>query len=402
MVLVAVAFAAAAPPVPARGASESSLGGFQVSTTASAVQIFPSLPGFTVTDPPFRVDVPYTVATLASGPRSFARASLVWPGDLLAGLGTLMGQAGAPPGAVPNYPLFVEAASPDGTARLDPAPGATMRADASERGSAARAGVGVADVPGVVRIGSITSTSATSLEAGRAAGESLTTMHDVVIADGAVRIGTLQTTARAASDGVKGVSAGSVVIAGLRVLGTEVELPSGPQAAGELPGPVADSLAAAGISVRILGSEEQPGGAGVTRMTGGVLVTLALPDNPVQPASLHIALGVTAAAANASPAAGAGGDKGPGGDVSGGAHEPAPDLGPLPPSMVARFPVGVGPAVLPPPARIGPGALDGGAARPAYAFGGTPGTLVAGVLAGAALVAGRLRRTIYRLFSSVR
>jgi hypothetical protein len=58
--------------------------------------------------------------------------------------------------------------------------------------------------------------------------------------------------------------------------------------------------------------------------------------------------------------------------------------------------------VLPPPARIGPGALDGGAARPAYAFGGTPGTLVAGVLAGAALVAGRLRRTIYRLFSSVR
>src|SRR5688572_6482438 len=105
IVLLFVAVALVLPLLPAGGAEDTELAGYQGTSTAVVVRVFPSFPGLAVADPPFQADSPHTVATLSTGPATFARSSIVWPGDLLAHMGSIFQQAAPQLSFIPNYPV---------------------------------------------------------------------------------------------------------------------------------------------------------------------------------------------------------------------------------------------------------------------------------------------------------
>ena len=373
---------------PARAAAER-FSGYQGITGGTAISLIPSVPSLTVVAAPLQGNLALAYATLHTGGQGFARASTFYPGELVAGLGPLLGQVGLPV-ALPDYPVEANSREVDGERTNDPAPGIHMQAKGGAEESTAVSEVKAAGVPIALSVGSARTTSIATITSDTLKTTTVASASDIGLASGLVKIRSVQSTATALTDATRGGTSGGLEISGLEIGGMPATVDQngvhvGPSSTplGNPSAQVASLLSGAGVTMRVLESSSGPPGANATRTTGGLLVELPLPAaGPLPPGGrLAIIIGQTTASVLASPAL----------DYTGEVPPPSPENPALIIGSAARLP---GPALssgnlapidqtpatnpgqsLPRPARAASDPVATGFEAPqavAYSFGGVP------------------------------
>jgi hypothetical protein len=248
--------------VPATGGSggngtDTTLGGFQVTSTAAAVRTTYEQPNFPVpATPTFELNVGFTQSTYGTGPSGESLASVLWPGQVVAGFGgqlnteidpylqPLLG-ANTPNITLPPWPLQADSAYPaqpskPATSNQDSS-GMAMEAASSDTAGQASASFGNAgtDGPsalpsGFVTVQSMGSTSRADVESNTAVSSATSTMHGISIDNGLISIGAVTSTATATSDGATGKVDGTTTVAQASILGQPVTIgPDGITAIGQ-------------------------------------------------------------------------------------------------------------------------------------------------------------------------
>lgn len=189
-------------------AQDQDLGGYDLLANAAAVDVAYASPGLLpVGDTILQFAVPDATTTLVTGPIATSRSSVAWPGAILSDLGPVIKQTVPPeyqpPVLPPRYPVRAEAAHPAGpeSDTSEPAPGLRMHAVA--RGETVRADTSYTDLslPGVFEVGSVTSDATSRVVDGTALSEGHAVLDEVSLFGGLLRIGTLTSTSRATSNG---------------------------------------------------------------------------------------------------------------------------------------------------------------------------------------------------------
>lgn len=288
--MVAASFFEGAPS----GAQDAgTLGGYQGSASASGLHAFYNLGNILPTPPPVDLSVPDALATIASGPSTFARASVADPGDLLANPDVVLSLASAayPAGTLPPYPYRVSASSGTGSpsAEVSPVPGLAARVEVTDGGSRATATLPVVDAPAVATFGTVTATATTETDGSTVTVHSRTRTSGFNVV-GVIAIDSITTDLTATSTGGATKLSGGTTVAGATVLGMPVTIdgtgihPAG--ASDPVLGPVLQALTAtailglqqAGISVTLSAPVKIAGGSTGSLATAGLQVDLELSD----------------------------------------------------------------------------------------------------------------------------
>ena len=256
------------------------LGGFTGSAAASGLHALYNPVGLLPTGPPIDLGAPDALATIASGPSTFARAGVADPGDLLANPDALLAAASAdyPQGAIPAFPFRISASSGVGepVVESDPAPGLHARVQAEGGASAAEATLAGSELPAVVTVGSSASYADTVTDGATVTVHARSEFAGVDIL-GVVQIESIVTELTATSAGNGVTFTGATIVTGATVAGTPATIDEeGVRAAGidlssllgplgvdiTLPGPVAlegdntGQLASTGLRIDIEASRE--------------------------------------------------------------------------------------------------------------------------------------------------
>ena len=274
-------------------AAAATLGGYQGTAAASGLHALYNAGDVLPLPPPVDIGAPDALATIASGPSTFARASVADPGDLLANPDAILvlASAGYPAGSVPPYPFRVSAASGVGapTAEVAPAPGLDARVRADGTGSSAEATMPAVDAPAVATFGTL-SAAATTLTDGssvRVHARSRVSGFDVL---GIVGIQSITTDLVATSEGGDTKLTGGTTVAGATLLGQPITIDadgihggngSGSVLAGvigPLTGSLNDVLKAAGIKITLAGPVKLESGAAGQLTSVGLRIDLELSD----------------------------------------------------------------------------------------------------------------------------
>ena len=224
---------------------------------------------------PIDLSTPDALATIASGPSTFARASVADPGDLLANPDALLTlfSADYQQGTIPPYPFRVSASSGVGqpSAESNPAPGLNARVAADLTGSTATANMPGLSAPAVATAGSISSLATTITD-----GTTVTIRARTVVQDfdllGIIKIASLVTDVSATSDGEKTEVSGGTVVSGATVQGQGVTI----DAAG-VHAPNRDlnqQLRAAGIQITLAGPVAEEGETAGQLTAAGLRIVL--------------------------------------------------------------------------------------------------------------------------------
>ena len=216
------------------GAQEDSaeLGGFGMLARSTGIRIFYDSEKSPNPYPPtFEGTIPEVVASYEAGVgRAFA--SIIWPGPLLGNLGNVAPLL-LPPGPITeiakglNWPLRAESTSsdPEPEHTLEVAPGSGMRTYADDRRAEAEGSFESYGTPGVISVGTITSTSTNRIEAGKVVAEAVSAVEDIAIGPGGlITIESVKSTAIASSDGKQGTSDAHTTISGVKVAGMPATL----------------------------------------------------------------------------------------------------------------------------------------------------------------------------------
>jgi hypothetical protein len=271
--------------------------------------------GLTANAPGFAVEglyrdvaftVPETTSTLSTGGVGAALATIAWPGPILGNLGTtiLVLSDQAPPQVTAlNDPVRAEARS-GGTQKSSYTrlPGTDLEAAATTDTVTASSHTGSQQLP-VGTVGSFSGDTQTSLAStAQARGTARGLVHDVALAGGVIRIGSVTSTAEATTDGVRADGKGTTTVTGMTVAGVPVTVDEdGLHVAGQgtplATQAVTDAVKALGLTAVLT----QPR---VTKSTGSVSVTAgALVLMYSQGASTYaVTLGRSAVGLTASPA----------------------------------------------------------------------------------------------------
>ena len=225
--LVIVAFllgAVASPTAGAQTAGEepdvSQFGGYIVSSRSNGFQVTYDSPGLLPTGSPiFQLSVPEAVATLNSGPVGYALASFVYPGPLVADLGSALAASGQETG-IPPYPVRAEAFFPSGpTEARQGEQGTEMVATTAFGDSRARSSFGGLDFAPAAFVGAARSASQSVIEGDQVVSRTRTAISDVVLFGGIINIDSVITDIVATSNGTESASAGGTKVSGVTVLG---------------------------------------------------------------------------------------------------------------------------------------------------------------------------------------
>jgi hypothetical protein len=410
--LIVASVVGSAGRVPRHAEAEASFGTFALSATAAGVNVTEDRAD-AVAHPEGQAAIPWTSASLSAGPVAYGLSTIAWPGALAGNAGKLSNVAlpsavgGVPlPDAVrqvildnastADYPIRAEAqngSTPDSSYGV---PGTTLKAHADDAKVTADAAVNGADQSGAATYGNMTSHAATTL-ADTGVSEASSLVQDVVLADGAVKIASVRSTAKAVTDGAKATTEGSTIVTNLEVAGQkayvdEKGVHSGEQGQSvnavseQLLGQALDGL---GIDMFLSAPRKEIEGAKGTFDAGSLIVTWHPPSE--QAPTFVWALGGARVSVDAEP----GFDVGVPtvGDVDTGGLGAA-DLGPVAPAGDA-----LGPAAVP---DVGAPSVSSGGATPSAApspagdtaalvpvsavFDGNPASWVLAALAAAGLV----------------
>ena len=166
-VVVAAASVALAPATAGAQTSDAALGGYQGTAAGSGIQVDYTPQGLLPLPSLIDIGSPDAVATISSGPSTFAQASILDPGDLLYNPDALLTLFSSqyPSGTVPAYPYRISANSGFGepSSESTPAPGLTATVRAEPTGSTARAAAPAAKAPPLIDIGSASALATTKI-----------------------------------------------------------------------------------------------------------------------------------------------------------------------------------------------------------------------------------------------
>ena len=285
------------------------LGGYQTSGSGVVFSAFPTLPAFTVVQAPVEGTVALSVANLAAGGQAFARSSMLWPGDVLGGIGSLLGVAAPTPFPIPNWPIRAEAHEYTGPSQDSSIPGIRMLAFGSTTKSEALADVGALVLPALLSVAAASSHTVSTQGPDKAATTVDVSVHGINIANGQVVIDTFKATSATASDGVKPTGKGTAVVTGLVIGGTPASIDAGGIHANGQGGPggdpnkqINDALAASGIHLALTPGDVTTSGGTAEATAPALLITLPIPAaGPIPAGFFTIELGATHAKSAASP-----------------------------------------------------------------------------------------------------
>jgi hypothetical protein len=212
---------AQAPP-PAR-----TLVGIQGSAAATVLRAMYNPEGLLPLGTILELGIPDALATISSGPATFARAAAADPGDLLANPDALLQASGQAPGTLPAWPFRVSASSGVGapTAELSPAPGIDTRVSADAAGSSALATMPAFRAPAVLTAGSAASTATTSTDGATVTVRARSELTGLDLL-GLLRIESVVTELTAVTDGTTTTTSGGTVVTGATLAGQPVTIDS--------------------------------------------------------------------------------------------------------------------------------------------------------------------------------
>jgi hypothetical protein len=241
-------------------ASSSALGGFEGTAASSGLYAFYNPEGAIPLGPLVSVGVPDALATISSGPATFARAAAADPGDIVANPDALLTLASGdyPQGTIPPYPYRATATSGFGepSSEANPAPGLSARAEATDTGSSARATLPRTDAPAVATFGSVVASSTTSTADGKVTVHVRSSMSDFKLLK-VLSIDSIVTDLTATTDEGKVKLTGGTSVSGASFNGQPVTI----DGSGVKPAPVNDVLKSAGVRITLAGPVQQGGDA---------------------------------------------------------------------------------------------------------------------------------------------
>jgi hypothetical protein len=279
---------------PAAAQAAPALGGVQGRASASGVYAVYAPIGLLPISPLAEVGAPDALATIASG-TTFARASILDPGDLLANPDAVLALLSPqyPAGSLPAYPFRISATTGIGppTAESNPAPGMHARVGVDASGSTALASMPAVDAPAVARFGSINTLATTRTDGGSVTVTARTEVSGINVL-GMIVIDTLVSEVSATSTGAETTLTGGTTITGASLFGQSITIdadgihvgaPTNPDPllGGLLRGitqSLADLLVQAGIKVSAVGPVELSGGTSGQLAATGMRIDLELSE----------------------------------------------------------------------------------------------------------------------------
>jgi hypothetical protein len=272
------------------------LGGVQGRAATAGIYAIYAPVGLLPISPLAEIGAPDALATIASGPSTFARASVLDPGDILANPDAVLALASPdyPAGTLPPYPYRVSATSGVGapTAESNPAPGLNARVAVDPTGSMARANFPRFDAPAVATLGAITSTATTKNDGSTATVTARTVVNDLNVL-GMLVIDSIVTDVKATSTGADTLLEGGTTVTGASLLGRPVRIdaagihtddpsePREPILGRLLTGSLNELLARAGIRVSLAGPIEAAGGTSGQLASTGLRIDFELSEQTV-------------------------------------------------------------------------------------------------------------------------
>jgi hypothetical protein len=227
IVLALVACACLLQGGEAGGARAAGLGGYKGSAQADGVHAFYNPQGVLPLPPFVDIGAPDALATITSGPSTFARAGVLDPGDLLANPDPLLVAASSDnkSGTIPSYPYRIIATSGYGApySESTPAPGLDARVFADTKGSTAEATTAQAVAPAIVTFGSMTSTATTTTDGSTVTVHARSYIGGINVL-GILTIDSLVTDLTAKTTGGAPVFEGTTTLEGAKVLGQAVSI----------------------------------------------------------------------------------------------------------------------------------------------------------------------------------
>ena len=271
------------PAAQAQSEPRSTLAGVQGKALASGVAVAYRPENLLPIASPIDLSSPDALATIASGPSTFARASVADPGDLVANPDALLTLFSGDweQGTIPPYPFRVSASSGVGepSAESNPAPGLNARVAADVNGSTATATMPGLAAPAIATAGSISSLATTATDGATVTVRARTVVQDFDLL-GVVTIDSLVTDVSAKSDGEKTEVSGGTVVTGAAVQGEPVTIDAnGVHGANR---DLNQQLVAAGISITLAGPVAQEGETAGQLTAAGLRIVLdSQPASPV-------------------------------------------------------------------------------------------------------------------------
>jgi hypothetical protein len=294
----------------------SSFGAYKLEAHGEGITFTYDSPGLIpgTPSPIFAASFPESLANIDSGPSSYALASLVYPGPLVADLPTVLALGGVPnASSIPSYPVRAQAFYPAGPTEADEQIGPGRQSvSTSEDRAKATTNYGAAQLPGIVNVGQITSTVDNTLDSGSVVSRTRVELSGVDLFAGLMHMESIATDLVATSDTTQATTEGTTTVSGLSFLGLPATVdasgvhftsppgndsappPTGPlspvgaglQPAGDGLTQVMTSaigagntdanqlLAAAGLEMKLLEPSETNNGSDASRMASGLLITL--------------------------------------------------------------------------------------------------------------------------------
>jgi hypothetical protein len=267
-------------PAPAR-AADTTLGGFRGTAAANGLHAYYEPKGILPIAPPVDLGSPDVLTSIATGPNTFARASVADPGDLLANPDALftLFSSDYPSGTIPPYPYRITASSSLGqpTAESNPAPGLTARVEATSTGSHARAAMPGAVTPAIATIESSVSEAWTETDGATVTIRSLTRTEGFDLL-GMLKIDSIVTDLKATSAGVGTKLSGRTRVSGASFLGQPVTIDGSGIHMDDNDADVSRTtdinkvLAGAGIHVSVVEPSQAAGGTAGYRAANGLRI----------------------------------------------------------------------------------------------------------------------------------
>lgn len=265
---------------PARAQDTPSLAGYTGTASSSGIYVTYAPQGLLPIASPVDFGAPDALATVNTGPATFARASVLDPGDLLANPDALLAlfSAAYPAGTLPPYPYRIVASSGAGqpNAESAPAPGLNARVEADSSRSSAVATMAGTATPGIATFGALRSDATAKIEDDTVTVHARTEVGDINVL-GIVTIKSVVTDLVASStDGETKVSGGTEVL-GAMVAGQPVRIDSEGIRSAATGLDLAGLLAPLGIKITLAGPVSFEGGGPVGQLaSAGLRIDVAL------------------------------------------------------------------------------------------------------------------------------
>lgn len=301
VVLGLVAASTLLVPAHAGGQEAPGLGGFQGTAASYGLKATYFPEGLLPTGAPVDLGSPDALVTVATGPATFARASIADPGDIIANPNALLGAANPDAPRVPEYPYRISASSATGDpeAESNPAPGLSAKVRAGPRTATAESTTPRFEAPAIATLGSMAALATTSTDGSTVTVRARTEISSFDLL-GILTIDSIVSDVTATSDGETTTADGGTTITGASLLGEPVIIDADgvhtdPEAdepgiplIGDLGGLIglggadpASLLADAGLDITVAGPREMSAEDTTRLAASGLRIDLAVSDESV-------------------------------------------------------------------------------------------------------------------------